>query len=145
MVLEAAIELHNQEQVVTRTTLETVLNLKRVSITESLSILEEEGLLDRVVSGVYVPAAKHPPTRIICKIMLPDGTVKVDIGDDVWTLTPKEARLLGSLFVGDAMQYSNIEIGRHAALTAAKMERQTKEMRREIRELQGLLIGSDPT
>lgn len=145
-VLDAVVDLHNQEQVVTRETLSDILDLKQTIIDDNLSSLVNDDLIHRVQRGVYVPTVEHKPARIISKIVLPCGTVKVDIGDDmVVTLTPKEARLVGSLFMADAMQYSNIEIGHHAALTTAKMDLQTKEMRREIRELQKLLTASNHT
>lgn len=145
MVLDAVVDLSNQEQSVTRETLSGILDLSLAIIDEKLTSLVNDGLIHRIQRGVYVPTVKHSQARIISKIVLPCGTVKIDIGEDVWTLTPKEARILGSLMAADAMQYSNIEIGHHAALTTAKMDLQTKEMRREIRELQGLLINSSPT
>lgn len=144
-VLDTVIDLHNQEQIATREMLSDILDLKRISIDESLSTLVNEGFIHRVVNGVYVPTVEHKPARIISKIVLPDGTTVIDIGDTiVLTLTPKEARIVGSLMMCEAMQYSNIEIGHHAALTTAKMDLQTKKMRREIRELQGLLISNSP-
>lgn len=135
-VLDAVIDLHNQEQIVTRETLSDVLDLKQTIIDDNLSSLVNDDLIHRVQRGVYVPTTEHKPARIISKIVLPCGTVKIDIGDDmVVTLTPKEARLIGSLFMADAMQYSNIEIGHHAALTTAKMDLELKLMRKQLREL----------
>lgn len=135
-VLDAVIDLHNQEQIVTRETLSDVLDLKQTIIDDNLSSLVNDDLIHRVQRGVYVPTTEHKPARIISKIVLPCGTVKIDIGDDmVVTLTPKEARLIGSLFMADAMQYSNIEIGHHAALTTAKMDLELKQMRKQLREL----------
>lgn len=135
MVLDAVVDLNNQEQSVTRETLSTVIDLSLAIIDEKLTSLVNDGLIHRIQRGVYVPTVKHNQARIISKIVLPCGTVKVDIGDDVWTLTPKEARILGSLMAADAMQYSNIEIGHHAALTTAKMDLEMKEMRKMIRDL----------
>ena len=135
-VLDAVIDLHNQEQIVTRETLSDVLDLKQTIIDDNLSSLVNDDLIHRVQRGVYVPTVEHKPARIISKIVLPCGTVKIDIGDDmVVTLTPKEARLIGSLFMADAMQYSNIEIGHHAALTTAKMDLELKQMRKQLRAL----------
>ena len=135
-VLDAVIDLYNQEQIVTRETLSAVLELKQTIIDDNLSSLVNDDLIHRVQRGVYVPTVEHKPARIISKIVLPCGTVKIDIGDDmVVTLTPKEARLIGSLFMADAMQYSNIEIGHHAALTTAKMDLELKQMRKQLREL----------
>lgn len=138
-VLDAIIDLHNQEQVVTRETLSDILDLKQTIIDDNLSSLTNDGFIHRVQRGVYVPTVEHKPARIISKIVLPCGTVKIDIGDDmVVTLTPKEARLIGSLFMADAMQYSNIEIGHHAALTTAKMDLELKLMRKQLRELSAI-------
>ena len=135
MVLDAVVDLNNQEQSVTRETLSVVIDLSLAIIDEKLTSLVNDGLIHRIQRGVYVPTVKHNQARIISKIVLPCGTVKVDIGDDVWTLTPKEARILGSLMAADAMQYSNIEIVHHAALTTAKMDLEMKEMRKMLRDL----------
>lgn len=142
-VLDAIIDLHNQEQIVTRETLSDILDLKQTIIDDNLSTLVNDDLIHRVQRGVYVPKVAHLPARIISKIVLNDGTVVLDIGDSVLTFTPKEARIVGSLMMCEAMQYSNIEIGHHAALTTAKMDLQTKEMRRDIKELQRLLASSN--
>lgn len=135
-VLDAVIDLHNQEQIVTRETLSDVLDLKQTIIDDNLSSLVNDDLIHRVQRGVYVPTTEHKPARIISKIVLPDGTTVIDIGDTiVLTLTPKEARIIGSLMMCEAMQYSNIEIGHHAALTTAKMDLELKQMRKQLREL----------
>lgn len=135
MVLDAVVDLSNQEQSVTRETLSNVIDLELAIIDEKLTSLVNDGLIHRIQRGVYVPTVTHNQARIISKIVLPCGTVKIDIGDDVWTLTPKEARLIGSLFMSDAMQYSSIETGHHAALTTAKMDLEMKEMRKLLRGL----------
>lgn len=135
-VLDAVIDLHNQEQVATRETLSDILDLKQTIIDDNLTTLVNDGLIHRVQRGVYVPTIEHKPARVISKIVLPCGTVKIDIGDDVvLTLTPKEARIIGSLMAADAMQYSNIEIGHHAALATARAELELKEMRKALRKL----------
>ena len=53
----------------------------------------------------------------------------------VLTLTPKESRILGNLMMCEALQYSNIESGHHAAMTTAKMDLELKNMRKVLREL----------
>jgi hypothetical protein len=147
MVLEAAIDLHNQGQVVSRTTLEAVLSLKRVSITESLSILEEEGLLDRVVNGIYVPVIQHPESRIITKTKLDDGTVSLSIsekrGDIVILLTPREAMTVGEYFMFEALQMSNMQAGHIATAEIAQSRREMKAMRKEITQLR-VMIDKKP-
>ena len=51
------------------------------------------------------------------------------------TLTPKEARILGSLMMCEALQYSNIESGHQAAVATAKMDLELKNMRKALRKL----------
>lgn len=135
-VLDAVIDLHNQEQIVTRETLSDILDLKQTIIDDNLSTLVNDGLIHRVQRGVYVPTIEHKPARVISKIVLPDGTTVIDIGDNiVLTLTPKESRVLGNLMMCEALQYSNIEIGHHAALATARAELELKEMRKALRKL----------
>lgn len=134
-VLDAVIDLHNQEQIVTRETLSDILDLKQTIIDDNLSSLTNDGFIHRVQRGVYVPSVAHLPARIISKIVLHDGTVVIDIGDSVLTLTPKEARVIGSLMMCEAMQYSNIESGHQSALAAAKMDLELKNMRKTLRAL----------
>lgn len=135
-VLDAVIDLHNQEQVVTRETLSDTLDLKQTIIDDNLSSLINDDLIHRVQRGVYVPTIKHQPARDIWKRVLPCGLVKIEIGGDiVLTLTPKEARMLGSMMMCEAMQYSSIEAGHQAALATAKMDLELKNMRKALRKL----------
>ncbi len=135
-VLDAVIDLHNQEQVVTRETLSDLLDLKQSIIDDNLTSLINDAAIHRVQRGVYVPTVEHKPARIISKIVLPDGTTVIDIGDSiVITLTPKESRVLGNLMMCEALQYSNIESGHHAALATAKVDLELKNMRKALRKL----------
>lgn len=135
-VLDAVTDLHNQEQIVTRETLSDVLDLKMSIIDDNLTLLANDGSIYRVQRGVYVPTIEHKPARVITKSPLNDGSVVLEIDRLVLILTPKEARELGKLMMGDAMQYSNIEAGHHAALATAKMDLELKNMRKVIRDLQ---------
>ena len=75
----------------------------------------------RVQRGVYVPVVQHPEARLVSLTVLPDGTVKLEIGDDhVLTLTPREARSVGVTLGGLAAQAASIEAGHQAALMASK-------------------------
>lgn len=136
MVLDAIIDLSNQEQFATRTMLAETMDLTLSIIDEKLQSLANDGLIYRVQKGVYAPVIKHDVARGIWKRTLPCGSVKLDIGDDiVLLLTPKEARTLGKEMMGDAMQYANIEAGHHAAMTTGRIERELKALRSENRRL----------
>lgn len=135
-ILDSIIDLHNSEQVVTRELLFEVLDLKKNIIDDNITSLINEGSVLRVRRGVYAPVSTHPPARLIWKVTLPCGLVKVEIGEDiVMLLTPKEARTLGKDLMGEGMQYANIELGQHIAQMNARNEAQIRELLRENKQL----------
>ena len=70
------------------------------------------------------------------KMVLPDGTVKIEIGDDqILTLTPREARNLGNLMVAEAMQYANIEMGHNMAILQSEISSQMRKLNRKVTDL----------
>ncbi len=135
LVLEAVQDLHAQEQVVTRETLAALTNLKLSVVDDRIGALIDDGLVVRVQRGVYVPAETHPPARVISKTMLPDGTVKLDIGDQVVTLTPREDRMLAALLAGVVMQSAAIEVGHQSALVAGEMNLRLNRLERILTRL----------
>ena len=132
IVLDAVIELHNQEQIVTRETLARYIDLPLSVIDERLKILANDGLIARVQRGVYVPVVQHAITRPISHTELPDSTVILDIGDEVLKLTPKEARTLGTMLANRAMQASNIELGHYSALAVNEVMLRIRELEKQL-------------
>lgn len=130
IVLEALQDLHAQEQIVTREALSDVTGLKVAVVDDRLKSLVADGLVARVQRGIYVPVEQHPPARQISKTILPDGTVKIDIGDDVLTLTPREDRMLANLFAGVTLQSATIELGHHAALMSGTLNSRLNRLER---------------
>ncbi|WP_406622493.1 hypothetical protein [Acidovorax sp. SDU_ACID1] len=103
-VYDAVCELHALEQVATREIVAELTGLKMSIIDDRMRALVNDGRLKRVLRGVFVPVEIHPPARCISKTVLSDGSVKLEIGDEVLTLTPREDRALALLQVGAAMQ-----------------------------------------
>lgn len=136
LVLEAVQDLHAQEQIVTRETLAELTGLKLTVIDDRLGVLIDDGVILRVQRGVYVPAVQHPPARALSKTLMSDGMVKLEIGDDVFMLTPREDRMLSNLMAGAAAQAAAIETGRNAAILAAELGEQIKQLRRQVAALE---------
>ena len=133
LILEAIQDLHAQEQIVTRETLAEVCDLTMTTIDDRVAYLIDNGKVHRVQRGVFVPAPDHRPARMINKMILPDGTVKIEIGDDhVLTLTPREDRSLAALMVGAGQQFAAIEVGHHAAILASELSQQIKQLKRDL-------------
>lgn len=130
VVLEALQDLHRLEQIVTREAVAGLTGLKPAVVDDRLKALVDEGLAARIQRGIYVPVEQHPPARHISKTLLPDGTVKIDIGDQVLTLTPREDRMLANLFAGVTLQTSAIELGHNAALMAATLSARMNKLER---------------
>ena len=137
IVLEAVQCLHGQEQIVTRETLAQLTGLKLSVIDDRIGVLIDDGLAVRVQRGVFVPAETHPPARVISKTVLPDGTVKIDIGDTVLTLTPREDRMLAALQAGVVMQTAAIEVGHQSAMVAGEMNGRLNRVERILARMAG--------
>ena len=139
LILEAIQDLHAQEQIVTRETLAEVCDLTMTTIDDRVAYLIDNGKVHRVQRGVFVPAPDHKPARLMSKTILPDGTVKIDIGDDhTLTLTPRESRMLGELTSGAGQQFAAIELGHQSAILSSELAMQMKQIRRDL-----ALIKSD--
>lgn len=110
-VYDAVIDLHQLEQIATRETVAELTGLKLAIVDDRLRALVDDERLKRVLRGVYVPVETHPPARDISKTILSDGSVKIEIGDEVLTLTPREDRMLASLMAGTSAQAIAIQTG----------------------------------
>ena len=111
-VLDAIQDLHNLEQIVTRENLSSSLAMPMSVIDASLAYLVDCGHIVRIQRGVFRPSVAHSPARMISQSELSDGCVLIEIGDDIsLTLTPKEARIIGTMLQGRAIQYAQIESG----------------------------------
>ncbi|MFT4267919.1 MAG: hypothetical protein QM586_11980 [Xenophilus sp.] len=130
LVLEAVQDLHAREQIVTRETLAQVTGLSLTKIDDRLKTLVEDGEVARVQRGVFVPVVQHPPARAISRTLLPDGRCKVELGDEMLTLTPREGRMLAELMAGAAAAFTAIETGHHLALLASDFNTRLRKVER---------------
>lgn len=130
-VFEAVLALHEQEQVATRELVAELTGLKLSVVDDRLGALVDEGLLLRVQRGVFAPVPQHGPARAVSRTLLPGGMSKVEIGDDVLTLTPHECRMLGELLAGSALQASQIAATAQVQQLAASMELELGRLRRQ--------------
>ena len=118
-ILDTVQELHNLEQIVTREAVQEATGLTLTTVDDRLCVLVDNGDILRVGRGVFVPAVRHPPARVISKTVMPDGSVKIEIGDEVLTLTPREDRHLAGMMAGSAAQLTAVEAGREVSATVA--------------------------
>lgn len=139
-VYDAITELHSLEQIVTRETLSDQLDLPLSVIDDRLKTLANDGTIMRVQRGVYVPIVQHPPARTISHTELPDGTVILDVGDDVIKLTPREARVIATMLGARAIQASQINLADQVGLLAAELTARVRMLERKEAEKEDFAV-----
>jgi len=135
-IIDAVEDMHNLEQMVTREALQAVTGLSLTIIDDRLGVLVDDGLIIRKSRGVFVPAVLHPPARLISKTEIPGGLVKIEIGDMVLTLTPREDRMLSKLQAGVAIEYAAVELGQEITGLVASMRNRIGRLESRLRKLE---------
>ncbi|ULJ66669.1 hypothetical protein [Wielerella bovis] len=136
IIYSAALDLHQNNQVVTREALQKATGQTKTVIDDRLKVLTDDGLMRRVERGVYIPIFKHHAARVISKTILPDGSIRLDIGDDVLDLTPHEAMILGRNLMGEAMSLSAIEMGNQFGIQNEQLKNEITKLKQQIRHLE---------
>jgi len=134
-ILDAVQDMHNAEQMVTREALRELTGLALTTIDDRLATLVDDGLLVRKSRGVFVPAVQHPPARPISKTMMPDGTVKIEIGDTVLELTPREDRMLAGVQAGAALQFIGVGTEQDVVQVVANLRLKVRELEGSVRSM----------
>ena len=148
--LDAVRDLHAAGQIATREAVAELTGDRLSVVDDRLRVLADDKFIRRLARGAYMPMEQHPPPRVISKTLLPDGTVKYEIGDEVLTLTPAEDRALASLSAGAATQAAAIQTGMATAelvddlrakhrvvdtIIIGNMQRQLRKQEQEIKRL----------
>ena len=132
-IFQAVRDLREADQIATRDTVAEMTGLKMTVVDDRLRTLVDDGRLRRLLRGVYELVEVFPPPRTTYAGITQSGMVKVEVGDDVWTLTPSEARRVARVLGGFAEDARILESSRaHLFLAtelAAKVERLEREMR----------------
>ena len=137
-VLDAVRDLRELDQIATRETVAELTGLKMGIVDDRLRALVDDGKLKRLLRGIYELVETWPEPRTIYCGILPNGMVKMEVGESVETFTPSEARRAARALGGFAEDARVIESTRtHLFLAtelAAKVERQARELK-NMREL----------
>ena len=145
IVLEAVRELHGLGQVATRETVQMMTGLRLAIVDDRLKHLVAEDMIRRAGRGVYVLVLTPDAARQISQTRLPDGTVVLDIGDEVLHLSPTEARTLGGMLAGGAVQAAQIELGYQASVVNAQLALQVRRLEQQVSAMRHELnMGDTP-
>lgn len=140
-VYEAVRELRAMDQIATRESVAELTKLKLSIVDDRLRALVDDGKLKRLLRGIYELVEVFPPARTISKTVLPNGAVVYDIGDDVLTLSPQEARVLAELSMGAAGTAVLIQSTNQHLFLATELAAQVEKQGRELKTMRDLLQG----
>lgn len=103
-VLQAIVDLDDHQKKATKQAIAEMTHLSSASVTDALDALNDCGLIKRVYDGVWMPV-DSTPDRIVSISSLPMGRTKIELGDDVLTLTPRESLALAKHLVGVVLAF----------------------------------------
>lgn len=148
-IYDAVRQLRSLEQIATRETVAELTGLKLSVVDDRLRALVDDGRLKRLLRGIYELVEAYPASRAISKTIVGNGYVKIEIGDQLLTLTPSEDRDLAMLQAGAAGQAilinsttQHLYLATELAAKVEKLERELKAHKaHRLNPMQGDLLG----
>ncbi len=126
-VLQVIAEINAAGRVASRQTVAELLEVTVGRVDEHCKRLIEAGSIRRVLPGVYEPVEVMPPPRAVSVTRLAGSWVKIEVGDDLLTITPEEERQLAMSIKGAAEQFQVLAAGRDLADQVADLRRRQAE------------------
>lgn len=142
-VYDAVRELRGLEQIATRETVAELTGLKLSVVDDRLRTLVDDGKLKRLLRGIYELVEAYPPARVISKSILGNGFVKIEIGDQLLTLTPTEDRDLAMLQAGAAGQATLINSTTQHLFLATELAAKVEKLERDLKALRAAKPAND--
>lgn len=103
IVYKAVRDLSDEETIARRESLKKRTGLPYSIIDEAIKRLrEDEGSVYRLKSGAFIPIERYEEEAISATVLI-DGHVKIEVGDQLMTLTPRGCAKMMGLLVGAAM------------------------------------------
>lgn len=134
-------DLHSKGQVSSRQLLVDLTGLSFGVVDDHCSAMVEDMTLLRIAPGIFEPMPQYRMAESVSTTLLPNGMLKVEIGDAVLDLVPKEQRALGIQMAGYGMEFGNIQSGRESARLATMLEFKLKAAEKQIDVLAKRLIA----
>lgn len=138
-VFDAVRDLREVDQIATRETVAELTGLKMAIVDDRLRALVDDGKLKRLLRGVYELVETFPEPRTIYCGILPNGMVKMEVGESVETFTPSEARRAARALGGFAEDARVIESTRAHLFLATELAAKVEKQGRELKAMRNLL------
>lgn len=131
-VYDAVRDLREADQIATRETVADMTGLKLGVVDDRLRTLVDDGRLKRLLRGVYELVEFFPAPRVMSCTILSNGWIKMEVGDELLTMTPSEARRATRALGGFAEDARVIESTKAHLFLATELAAQVESSRREI-------------
>lgn len=131
-ISQAMFALRDAGRQISRQVLVEITKLPMGIVDDHVRRMIEHGRLRRVANGVVELIDVFPLNRPISKTVLSNGLTKIEIDDLCLDLTPGEARVIGQLFHGEAMELANLRGERETHDLVARLERKLEEQGRQL-------------
>jgi hypothetical protein len=126
-VFEAILSLREKGQTASRTAIIAASRMPDTIVDGCLRRLREDGRIVSPVRGMFIPVGQHREAQPVSLTVLPDGMAKLEIGDALIELTPRERQLLGDVIAPSSLQYSAISLAEEIREQASAMRLQEYE------------------
>lgn len=102
-------DLRDRGRVCTRQVLSELLGLKLQIIDDHIKRMKDTGVVRGVVNGVFELAEENYSDRPVSATYLTDGRVKIEVGDDMLTVSMRECQRLNMATGGVFLQFVAIK------------------------------------
>ena len=132
IVYDCIVDLYNAEQFPTREVIQKTTGRVLTTVDDRLKTLCDDEQIHRLKRGAYVPVVAPPKSRPVSVTYIESGLAKVEVGDAYMEVWPREARRLGQLLCGAALEYSNIQAGHEATMMITELVGRIKRLERQL-------------
>ncbi|MEG0923349.1 MAG: hypothetical protein RSG22_18310 [Comamonas sp.] len=132
IIWDAIVEMDSLGQAISRQRLVEVTQLAFHVVDDHVSrMIEVEGTLRRVVSGVFEVVKGYLAPRPVSFTDLDDGMTLIEVGDQQLRVWPRELRIIGLRTSGNAQQYAQLQLQHDVGLLGQEQSLQSVAVRRE--------------
>lgn len=132
LIWDTCVDLHNAGRIISRKVLVEITCLKTAVVDVHVETLVDNDKLRRLGAGMLEVVIQYPPARATSVTELPDGFVKLEVGDVCLHLQPTEARRVSRQMLGYASQLAESDATSRALERCAELSRQIFDLRRQI-------------
>lgn len=141
IIWDAIVEMDSLGQSISRQRLVEVTRLPFHVIDDHVSrMVDDDGTLRRVVSGVFEMVKGHCEPRSVYFSDLDDGMTLIEVGEQQLRVWPRELRIIGLRTSGNAQQYALLQLQHDVGMLSLDQSLQSVAVRREqaarIRQLE---------